>query len=639
MKITFNQLKSTTSNFNINFGKKILSIFSAEKLIEINVNTIKLFLEGEFYYSVNKKNPQKITHSNLKNTIIELVHNFGIENLTKYLEGSYLCCWLDQSNLKAGFFGDASNQIKAYYIQKNGDIEISSDLNDLVSSSRGYDQLSLYSFLLLGYPADNDTFYSGVKKLGCDEYFLFADEEAKKSKKKLSPKKIEKFKKNDLNHYDDLFTNAVSSRAGENNYVMNSGGWDSTSILYKLTELKPKKTVTAAVFDVVLSDGQSFNSYEVDRVNRIGSFFNVKTEKVTINYSDKSLIDYWESQATNMRNNHTYFWLHHLKISDMISSNAKDGTRVFNGECSDSIHNFGFSQFVSVNYDNMQLREIADKAKSYLYSPSFFKSISSNIFSEDKILNFFHNYYGKEKFVDATALDTAARSLSYFESFMLSYQRVPFARWQMKEVAELKLQEDFAQYMKTEYFSDIVEQSQPDTLYFWLLQLYRRFHFNSYQIGVSQVAMKSHNTHCVMPFLDSQLLDYMYRMPENWGRGLELRTTKYPLRFLAEHKWNMPLDILMEEGPHSYIAEADNRWSYAGGSWNIYCEIMYKSVFTNYFKSLFSRVKLEDVFDPAFFNVEYLRSIVKNYCNGKENLNDVTILFRLAILFSIGFLN
>jgi hypothetical protein len=141
-----------------------------------------------------------------------------------------------------------------------------------------------------------------------------------------------------------------------------------------------------------------------------------------------------------------------------------------------------------------------------------------------------------------------------------------------------------------------------------------------------------------MPFLDSQLLDYMYRMPEDWGRGLELRTTKYPLRFLAEHKWRMPLDILMEKGPHSYIAEGDRRWSYSGGTWNIYCEIMYKSVLSNYFKSVFQATKVEEIFDSTLFDVDKLRSIVEGYVAGEERPSDVTMLFRLAILFSIGFL-
>ena len=221
---------------------------------------------------------------------------------------------------------------------------------------------------------------------------------------------------------------------------------------------------------------------------------------------------------------------------------------------------------------------------------------------------------------------------------MLSSQRVPFAKWQMNDIATNKLQDDFKKYIDLEYFNDMATQCLPETLYYWLLQIYRRFHFNSYQIGVTQTALNLYNIHCVMPFLDSQLIDFMYKMPENWGRGLELKTTKYPLRFLAEHKWEMPMDILMEKGPHSYISENDSRWSYSGGSWNIYCEIMFKSVFADYFKSVLSKTKLEEVFDQTFFKVDALNIIIKDYVEGKENPENVTTLFRLAILFSIGFL-
>lgn len=637
MKIIYGDASRSSNAFSARIAGKIFSVEDAERAVVVDVDGLKLFLEGEFYYSVVGMQSTRVSSLSLLALVASLVRNHGVDRLPDHLEGSYVCSWIDVVGGKAGFFGDILNRVPVYYVERNGGIELSTNLKDLASRSRGLDQLSLYSYLLLGYSAARDTFYSGVKKLASDESFVFSASGIER-KLQISPKKIDAYAEKDLYRYDNLFSNAVASRAGDTNVVMNSGGWDSTSILYKLTESQPKGSVSAAVFDVVLPDGQSFNSYEVDKATRIGKFYGVQTERAEIDYSDESLIGYWNSHAENLRNNHTYFWLHHLKIADMIGSNAKPGTRVFNGEASDSIHNFGFSQFVSVNYDNMQLREIADKAKSYLYGPSFFESIASENGTEDKVLNFFQGYYGKEKFVDVSGLDADARRKSYFEAFMLSYPRVPFAKWQMGAIAKDTLQQDYVQHVQAQYFNDMVEQCQPDTLYYWLLQLYRRFHFNSYQISITQVALQPHNLHCAMPFLDSQLLDYMYRMPEDWGRGLELRTTKYPLRFLAEHKWRMPLDILMEKGPHSYIAEGDRRWSYSGGSWNIYCEIMFKSVFASYFKSVLGNAKLEDVFDSSHFDVDQLRSIVESYVAGEEHSSDVTMLFRLAVLFSIGFL-
>jgi asparagine synthetase B (glutamine-hydrolysing) len=639
MKLIFNNSKSNNSDYSKNFGHKILALSFDKKVYKFNVDGIEIFFEGQFYYSIINGNYEKISDINFENIITLLTRTYGVENISKYLEGVYQCFWIEESKKKAGFFSDNLNRANTYYAQIDDDIEISSNIYNLTTIKKKVDQLSLYCYLLLGHTAQEDTLYSGIKKLRGGDFFLFSTTGVKKNKSKLLPKKIEKFSNDKMNDYDNLFSNAVLSRSSNNNIVMSSGGWDSTSILHKLVDAKTKGSVKGIVWDVKLADGNSFNSYEVDKVLRIGNFFNIETEKVTIDYNDVSLIDYWESNLENLKNNHMYFWLHHLKVAETVGLSAQNDTRVFNGECSDSIHNFGFSQFVSVNFDNKQLREMADKAKSYLYGPNFFKSVISNSFKEDKIFNFFYNYYGKTKFVDFLSLNSKELRKNYFESFVFSYQRVPFANWQNSKIANAKLQETYANHMENEYFIDLIEECQSDTLYYWLLQLYRRFHFNSYQIGITQAAMKPFNINCVMPFLDDQLLDYMYRMPENWGRGLELRTTKYPLRFLAEHKWNMPIDILTEKGPHSYIAENNRRWSYAGGSWSLYCEIMYNSVFTSYFKSIFLKTKLEDFFDPKLFKVDYLSLIIKDYINGKENPDEVMIIFRLALLFSIGTLN
>ena len=638
MKLIFDSSNFYNCDYSKTFGDKILKLYFDKQVYKFNFDKLELFFEGQFYYSIINGNYEKISEVNVKNIITLLIRTHGVENISKYLEGVYQCFWYDTLKNKAGFFSDDLNRANTYYFQSDDGIEISSNINQLKTNKKEIDQLSLYCYLLLGHTAQEDTLYSGIKKLRGGDFFLFSAEGFKKNKSKLVPVKIEKFTNSKINDYDSLFSNAVLSRSSNNNIVMSSGGWDSTSILQKLVESKNKNSVKGIVWDVKLADGKSFNSYEVDKVLRIGNFFNIETEKVTIDYNDVSLIDYWESNLDNLKNNHMYFWLHHLKIAETVGLNAQNDTRVFNGECSDSIHNFGFSQFVSVNFENKQLREIADKAKSYLYGPNFFESIANNLFKEDKVLNFFYNYYGKIKFVDFLSLSSKELKKSYFESFVFSYQRVPFAAWQNSKIANSKLQGAFVDHLQNEYFIDSIEECQPDTLYYWLLQLYRRFHFNSYQIGISQVAMKPYNINCVMPFLDSQLLDYMYKMPENWGRGLELRTTKYPLRFLAEHKWNMPVDILTEKGPHSYIAENDRRWSYAGGSWSLYCEIMYNSVFTSYFKSIFLKKKLEDIFDPQLFRIDYLSLIIRDYINGKENPDDVMILFRLALLFSIGVL-
>jgi hypothetical protein len=618
------------------FGAQQLNLLDLGGAIHFQSEGIEVYLEGVFYYVTEDEQPIVISEDSTIEMLRSAFRKYGSERFSQHVEGMYVGLWIDQDQGCAGLFGDAFNRLALYWHEEKGSLVASTKLLDVVHLSSGYDQYSLYSYLFLGYPGGKDTFYKGISRLGSDEHLRFSSQGLER--RQLSQiKKIQKLDKSELDRYDALLSNAVGARSAKTNVVMNSGGWDSTSLIFQLTRHHEAKCIQSAVFDVILPDGQSFNTYEVDKAKRIADFYGIKTDRAIIDYSDKGLLDYWDSKRDLLRENHTYFWLHHLKIADQIGEGSEAGTRVFNGEASDSIHNFGFSQFVSVNYDNMQLREYADKAKSYLYGPSFFDTVLKGTYHDDKVLNFFHGYYGAEKFDSLHGASESHRRMSYFQAFMLSYPRVPFAKWQTS-VATAELQRSYANFVSETYFSDITTQAQPDTLYYWLLQLYRRFHFHSFQISINHTALAPHGLSCSIPFQDMQLVDFMYQMPEDWGRGLELRTTKYPLRHLAEHKWRMPLHILTEPGPHSYIAESDRRWSYAGGSWNIYCEIMFKSVFKSYFQTTLKDAKLEDVFDGALFNLTAMQEAVNCYVAGEERIQDVSLLFRLATLLSIGFL-
>ncbi len=637
MKVVFTRNKDKNASFCHPLGSSFFNVFS-ETSLSIGDDNYRYFIEGELYYAKSDKGATLTNEHNVKEVLTHLIKSHGIDQAHQYLEGLFVGCWIDLANQTAGVFNDPLNQLPFYYIEEAQEIILSTHLNELVTPMTELNQLALYSYLLVGYSPEKETFYKGISKIGSDTALHFG---LSGFQWKHAPvvHQCQDFGTQDLNRYEDLLTNAVNSRSSKHNVVMSSGGWDSTSLLYLLNQNKEQSDVASVVFDVILPDGQSFNKYEVDKAQRIGNYFGVTTESAVIDYGDESIIDYWQSNVENLRNNHTYFWLHHLKIADLIGNRYSNQTRIFNGEGADSIHNFGFSQFVSVNYDNMQLREYADKAKSYLYGPSFFDSLDNGSYCEDKVLQFFQHYYGENKFENVASCSRHERRKHYFESFMLSGARVPFAKWQMSHLATEQLQKDYSEHLYTHYFQDVVTQSDSSSVYYWLLQLYRRFHFHSYQIGVTQVALKPYGHHCSMPFLDSQLLEFMYQMPEDWGRGLELRTTKYPLRFLAENKWNMPLHILMEKGPHSYIAEGDKRWSYAGGTWNIYCEIMFQSPFRDYFKSVLQSAPIEQVFDAKYFDLDAIDSAIKKYVKGEECIPEVSLLFRLAVLFSIGFIN
>ena len=128
----------------------------------------------------------------------------------------------------------------------------------------------------------------------------------------------------------------------------------------------------------------------------------------------------------------------------------------------------------------------------------------------------------------------------------------------------------------------------------------------------------------------------MYSMPESWGRGLELRPTKYPLRYLSHEKWNIPLSVLEESSAHSYISESDKKWNYSGGSWSLAAETIYNSVFGDYYKTILSEIKLEKYFSTEYFETDLMQNAVDDYVNGKEDLANSNLIYKLGVLFFIG---
>ena len=69
-----------------------------------------------------------------------------------------------------------------------------------------------------------------------------------------------------------------------------------------------------------------------------------------------------------------YQW---LELGNYVASNS-NGEAVFSGEISDGAHNFGFSQMLTVlEHPVHEFREYSDKMASYLFGPTFLKSIWS----------------------------------------------------------------------------------------------------------------------------------------------------------------------------------------------------------------------------------------------------------------------
>ena len=117
-------------------------------------------------------------------------------------------------------------------------------------------------------------------------------------------------------------------------------------------------------------------------------------------------------------------------------------------------------------------------------------------------------------------------------------------------------------------------------------------------------------------------------MPESWGRGLELKPTKYPLKWMLANKIDYPME--MQNGAHSYTYDVDPSFTHIG-------ELINYSSLNSVFKDSLSIGTYKDIFSPEHFNHEYIDGLVSRYCKGEEILgSEQADLLNVAMLSTIG---
>lgn len=630
MKITFSKIPVTENKNLIRLGEDYITVSDDKFVINVKSGGKQFFFEGEIYYSNKDEKISIIEKDEYVSFLTNKLENFDVVNFINQVEGIYNCLFVDTQKNEAVIFCDYLYRKNFFYTESENKFVAATNLETIVKDFQEikYDSLGLYSYLTIGYTPVYQTLYEDIKRFDTNEYVQISGR--KIIHREFSEKfEIENFDDSYLEKYDVLLSNAIKSRALNENYVLNSGGWDSTSIIYHLLQSKEVSKITSVVYESKLKSGEIYNIYETDKVRRISDYYGIKSEKILIDFNDKNLINEWETVKDDLKNYHTYFFIDMIKaVHDISQKNSS--AAVFSGEASDSIHNFGFSQFVSVSYLNPVVREYGDKMRSYLYGSTFFEKIKDGSFVKDTSYKFYNFYFGEPAFSEEKNIE------SYLKSFMLSGGRIPFAKTSVFNAANKSLIDQYNSDISEKFFSNISKEIDSKNLYYYLLQIYRAYHFHSPQIEGKHSPLRKYNSNCKIPFLDSSLVKFMYSMPEDWGRGLEMRPTKYPLRKLAHSKWNIPVHILEEKGPHSYIGELDKKWSYSGGNWNIYAEIVYNSVFGDYFKQILSEVELEKYFSPEYFNIPKMKKIVNEFIEGKKDLENYGLVYKLGALFLIG---
>lgn len=632
MYIYFNFKKDKIIENVIYEDKNVLVCGNLNKVYFFTLkNNKKIFIYGEVYYFVYPD--EKIKHISLseKKEICRIFGEYNIEEIMKRLEGIYVGVIIDRDG-KSTMFQDKYSRQDLFWTQENRSFCFSTDLDEIVKFKEKieYDQMALYSFLQLNYTPKKHTIYKNVNRLGINEIVLFDGENIKFKNIKTEPIKIIDYKENDLERYWKIFQNSVYSRALKNeNWVQVSGGWDSSFILATLLKEFDKSKIIPIIGVMNYSKKTGpYNPYEVEKVKKICKTYGLKPEIIVWDLASSSSRKYWDEIKNDMKKYYLYYFGAYGAY--WFGKRAKGKEKViFNGIMGDSIHNFGYAQFITVIHSVLSFSEYADKMACYLYGPTFFTKVLNGTYKDDFAYQFFKWLYKNIQFIDN--LNNKSSLLErYVLPFIFGSPRTPFVETFNSGVFTKYGRRKVKKWLSNEYLNPLYENIKPETFYYWLLYCYQNFHFQSYSAKQWRLGANYYGVEGRDPYFDMQLIDFCSAMPETWGRGLNFNRVKYPLKWCMEHKLKFPIEII-EKAPHSYIMETNKNVRTPTG------QLLYESGMVEHFKDTIKTKNYKEILDDKYFNYKFIDKLLDDYLFGKENKTNESFLRCLLSLLLVGY--
>ena len=525
-----------------------------------------------------------------------------------------------------------------YYQQVDGAVYIGSSTRLLPvadDENRSIDQVALMQAMTVygARPFKKHNLYHDVRRVGVGEKLVVSPDE-KISFEACGPMwhaPLSYEEPQALHRYADLFMNAVDRLAdpGEN-WLMLSSGWDSTSILAALVELRGAGNVNALIGRHLYSKRSGCaNQFEIDKAKKFADHYGVNLEMVDLDYTDEEANRILFAEMAELFQGNQLFNItgcNHWILARRLQRLGIQDKTVFAGEISDGAHNLGFSQFVSMFHPrSYEFRAYADKMAGYLFGPSFLQTLIDHEQDEDPVWQIMSGRRASEAFEPlAQSRNEVVRQ--FLRSLFLRRDRMPL----VKNTSPL-LTPDGAALMENEtmetYIEPFVDVLGTQEHYASILELYNSFHWQGGTVATFHIAMEAHNLRLAMPFRDYGLLNYLAYMPEHFGRGLELRPTKFPLKWTVENRLDYPMDL--QTGPHSYTYDVDPRFTHYG-------ELVNHSALRPIFTEVLGQQRYRQRLDARYFDMDYVESQVANYLAGNEvppnSQADVKMLSMLDLL-------
>ena len=574
-----------------------------------------LFIEGELYYYLDSAGESHPINISEKDSLARIFNLYGIQEINNFLEGIFSYVIVDSSNKVAFICTDKFNRKDIFYRKTKGGYIFSSDINDLIEDNKmAHSNFSVACMLSINYTPSRHTIYENIFKIGVGEVIKLEvnGHEIKFSISSLRQiRKISAEEDKDFGKFYGIFRNSVLSRSSKSeNYIQLSGGIDSTFILDCLLKEYDSTNVKAICAKTVDKSGKWLNYADVNRPILIAKHYGIKLELVEQRLAAEYNLKYWELAKKRMKNEFMFNSLHY-RMAERLKTISGENAAILNGEASDSLFNFGFTQ--RYFYDKPKIKSYLEKMRSYFYGPTFFKKVLDHSAESDIFLNIFKLYRGG-KYIFSEKMDI----FEYLFSFIFSEERLPFARSvALSNVLFPKGQKNFKEWINDNYFKEILEDMNQENIYSCLIDLYLNFHLQGANIKGVFYAMREYNLKIRMPFLDLLIVRYLSSMPEKYGRGLEFRSVKYPLYFISRRSPNFPMRI---------IRDISGEINYSHTRGKLFKKWICDSSLTPRLRQLYdSRSVIRDL-DAGFFNTGEISRILDNF---SDNNCDYELLFRI----------
>jgi len=632
MQISYNSKQIPEAEIKRNILGKSLFI-KADDFYFLKNKESEILIDGDLFYFYDGKITEYFlnkTKDEIEKFLSQIVAESGWDFCRKNLEGNYNAVVFSQDFLQIQ--ADRFKQKELFY-KPNGGFFASTDLADVLSGPVSLNQEALVLVLSSWYqycPA-GETIYKNVFSLKPGEFIEFSREGFRKFTN-LDLKQVESYEEGKMAEYEKILQRAILGRSSSCLNIANStGGWDSTYIISVLVELLGKEKVKSSIFGYVLKDRKVWNIYEREKAQKIADYFGIEFNETKIDLNSSDFLNSLEELFKLLRSKSFYVnTLHHFLMYKDLKEKYKTGT-IFSGEASDGLHNFGFTHWRAFFHESYPFKEYGDKLHSYLYSPGFFGKLKTGSYKSDmafKLLKFISGADLKE--ADYTESNKKDFIFSYLAPLNLGQSRIPFEKVLTSKFIKDQGRKNLLEKLRENYLEEIIDSLGEENIYSCLIWIYKLFHFQGPTFKMLHSTANYHGFKMAIPFLDSNVSSFLEKMPADWGRGLEFRKTKYPLKVLAG-KRNFPLEVV-DKGIHSFPTEIDP--SLKDETYNFY----FNSPATDYFKEKLFEGSYRQVLDGNYFDLPFIDKEVSLYLEGKtEKISEPNSLIRLINFVSIGF--